>query len=147
MFSGGVGGDGTAAAWGGGGGGAGGALLLEAPTVTLSNGAAVTANGGGGGAGHLANDGEFGRSDTQRAAGGVGDGINNDNGRGGAGGVTTVVADVMGLPSNGRGGGDGTGGGGGAAGRVRLNTREGRTPMTTGAVLSPAASIGTRTAQ
>ncbi|MBK7078082.1 MAG: hypothetical protein IPH44_38030 [Myxococcales bacterium] len=147
VFSGGVGGDGIAAAWGGGGGGAGGALLLEAPSVTLANGAAVTANGGGGGAGHLANDGEFGRSDTQRAAGGVGDGINNDNGRGGAGGVTAVTADVVGLPSNGRGGGDGTGGGGGAAGRVRLNTREGRTPMTTGAVLSPAASIGTRVAQ
>lgn len=147
VYAGGVGGEGSSVVFGGGGGGAGGAVLLEAPDVTIANGARATANGGGGGAGRIANDGQSGRADVQRAAGGDGDGLGNNNGRGGFGGVTVDSADTDGRPTMGLGGGDGTGGGGGAAGRVRINTLAGRMPTLTGAVVSPAASVGTRPAQ
>lgn len=148
VYVGGMGGEGSAAVYGGGGGGAGGAILLEAPAITLGNGAAIAANGGGGGAGHDANPGAYGRSDTTAAAGGAGSGgVGGNNGSGGAGGVTSNAAAVTGRPGNGTGGQDGTGGGGGAAGRIRLNTRVGSVPTTTGAVVSPAPSTGTRAAQ
>ncbi len=146
VYVGGIGGGGSAAMWGGGGGGAGGAVLLEAPNVTVGQGASLVANGGGGGAGRTSNSGQIGQSTATRAAGGAGDGAGSNTGRGGFGGITTDAGDLAGMPSAGLGGSDGTGGGGGAAGRIRINTAEGRTPTLAGAVVSPPASIGTRPA-
>lgn len=146
IYTGGIGGGGSATRYGGGGGGAGGGIILEAPAVTVTGGATVIANGGGGGAGRTVNAGQFGQSSAVRALGGAGDGGGMNNGRGGFGGITTSSLEVTLTPSNGLSGADGTGGGGGAAGRIRINTRTNATPTTTGAVVSPAASTGTRTA-
>jgi hypothetical protein len=147
VYVGGIGGGGSVGMWGGGGGGAGGGIILEAPAVTVGGGAAVIANGGGGGAGRTSNAGQIGQSTATRAAGGAGDGAGGNTGRGGFGGITTDAGDAARRSSAGGGGNDGTGGGGGAAGRIRLNTRVGAVPTTTGAVVSPAASTGTRAAQ
>ena len=146
VYVGGIGGGGSVGMWGGGGGGAGGGILLEAPAVTVGGGAAVIANGGGGGAGRTSNAGQIGQSTATRAAGGAGDGAAGNTGRGGFGGITTDAGDAAGRSTSGSGGSDGTGGGGGAAGRIRINTAEGRTPTLAGAVVSPPASIGTRPA-
>ncbi len=146
VYVGGMGGGGSAGMWGGGGGGAGGGIILEAPAVSVGGGAAIIANGGGGGAGRTSNAGQTGQSTAIRAAGGAGDGTGGNTGRGGFGGITTDSADTAGRPSQGAAGNDGTGGGGGAAGRIRINTAEGRSPAISGAVVSPPASIGTRPA-
>lgn len=145
LYAGGLGGAGSATNYGGGGGGAGGGLLLEAPIVTIADTANVTANGGGGGSGRLANVGDRGNRSTSRAAGGAGDGIGSDDGRGGVGGVAAAVGTASLLPTPGHGSVDGTGGGGASAGRIRVNTGPATTPVIAGTTtISPAPSIGTR---
>lgn len=122
---------------GGGGGGAGGGILLEAPTIELSGTARLVANGGGGGAGFTApnRNGERGRDDRVRAAGGA----NDDGTHGGVGAIGATTGEDA---TAGDAHGDGGAGGGGGAGSIRLNSF---TPAIVGALVSPAPSLGSIT--
>lgn len=149
---GGAGGNGslTAAAdpGGGGGGGSGGTILIEAPVVTVAGG--VFANGGGGGSGGAHGVGGSPGVDGMRGM----DGLRSTMAAPGGPGV------IVGQVVTGKGGDGGalmppedggqptaqlvesSGGGGGAAGRIRINVKEGTMPDKTGAELSPAPTEG-----
>ena len=119
----------------GGGGGAGGGILLEAMSVDMDG--TLAANGGGGGGGDRygnginSSDGEDGRFDDVRAAGGSGGDGGGRGGDGGAGGT-----------ANGDPGEDDEkgGGGGGGVGRIRINTQSGSASI--GGTISPSAGSG-----
>jgi hypothetical protein len=110
---------------GGGGGGSGGAVLLEAPKVTVTG--VLAANGGGGGIFAGGSGGQDGTATSMPAAGET---------------ATTGGSGSAGASINGEGGlsvsANGTSGGGGGAGRIRINTADGK--ATLGDRLSPAAS-------
>jgi len=112
----------------GGGGGAGGAILLESRTIMLGAGAKLAVNGGGGGGGD-GGDGSDGQLSLSRAAGGADGGGNS-----GEGGSGAASAGLLGLPGQNA---NSAGAGGGGLGWVRLNTLNGSTTITAGAVCSP----------
>ncbi|HUQ02493.1 MAG TPA: hypothetical protein VM261_08360 [Kofleriaceae bacterium] len=115
----------------GGGGGAGGGILVEAPVVNITS-AGLYANGGAGGAPGV--NGEDGRESAQQASCGSSPGWPScDGGLGGAG----VQPPTNG--SNNCGNPLGTAGGGGSSGRIRINAG---TLNNVGAVISPAATMG-----
>lgn len=141
-----------------GGGGSGGMLVVEAPTVTVSAGAIAAANGGGGaGAGinFISDSGTFynshafgqsGQLSATRAAGG--DILATTFGDGGyeAEGSATPSAD--GQSSDAGAAMAGGGAGGGARGFIVLRARAaGNIMIAFGAVISPAPTQGTVTAQ
>ncbi len=141
----------------GGGGGDGGMILLEAAQMTLAGGLAANGGGGGGGGGAATpslgafcssgGNGATGAVATSQTPGGSSGGTQG----GGAGGLGGSVA---GAPTQGAAGGAcnappgtgrpaGPGGDGGGAGHIRLNVPAGTALDTTGAIFSPAPSIGT----
>jgi hypothetical protein len=109
---------------GGGGGGSGGAVLLEAPKVTVTG--VVAANGGGGGIFTGGSGGQDGTATSTPAAGEAPD-------TGGSGSAGASVDGQAGLSTR----ANATSGGGGGAGRIRINTADGK--ATLGDKLSPAA--------
>jgi hypothetical protein len=119
---------------GGGGGGAGGEIFFEAPAINVTG--TFAANGGsgasGGGTGTSlggnGNDGNF--SSTPAGAGSCG----CSGGAGGVGAAAGAAAGPGGASAQ-------AGGGGGGVGRIWLRSRGAAT--TTGAVLSPAATLDT----
>ena len=118
---------------GGGGGGSGGGILLEAPSVVVTARAILVANGGGGGSGQIIEErgnGKKGTLTTEQAQGGDDD---RGAGGGGDGGARNGAAQPGGGDT------DGGGGGGGSVGIIRVN---GRAVMTSGAVISPAHTVG-----
>jgi hypothetical protein len=118
---------------GGGGGGSGGFLGIDAPSVSLGGIARLTANGGGGGAGCNSGDGtqgENGRPDDMRAAGGPG----NDCGGGADGGLGGAADNTDGGP--GEESDDSGGGGGGGTGFIVIWTAG----FQSGGIISPAAT-------
>jgi hypothetical protein len=118
-----------------GGGGSGGGILLEAPRVELAAAGALVANGGAGGCrGARGEDG--GVSETGAAAGQCDD----PDGDGGRGGALEGSAE-SGLTGSAAGGAGG--GGGGGAGRIRVNCAFDSFAVARGAIVSPAATVGT----
>ncbi len=115
-----------------GGGGAGGMIVIEAPTVEFKDTSVLAVNGGGGGGGDNpsegATDGDDGRFDATRAAGGK---SGNKGGDGGNGGADT-------HPDGSKGKNDQNGGGGGGGvGWIRINTAGGSATVGGNVVLSP----------
>ncbi len=125
----------------GGGGGSGGSVLLEAAVVAV--GGTLAANGGGGACG--VTSGEDGRTAPRAGSTGLaalgGACSDPSQGSGGNGG-TKDAAPRVGANATGTSGTIVGGGGGGSVGRIRVNTRTG-TFTQTGALISPAASLGT----
>jgi hypothetical protein len=117
-----------------GGGGSGGGILLEAPRVELSAPAALVANGGGGGCRDA--QGEDGASSESGAPAGQCDDPDGDGGGGGARGGS-AGGGLSGSAEGGAGGG-----GGGGAGRIRVNSAFDGFAVESGAVVSPAATVG-----
>jgi hypothetical protein len=113
---GGAGGNGSSGA------GAGGGILLEAPKVTVDG--VIAANGGGGGASVGGSGGEDGKPSATPAAAELA-----DLGGEGSAGDDPNGADGMAMTNN-----DSLGGGGGA-GRIRINTADGKVAIT--GTLSP----------
>lgn len=104
------------------GGGAGGGILLEAPKVTVDG--VIAANGGGGAASVGGNGGEDAKPTATAAAGELpdlgGEGSAGDNANGTDGKAMTANNSL---------------GGGGGAGRIRINTADGKAAI--GGTLSP----------
>lgn len=138
-----------------GGGGSGGTLVVEAPSVTLSSGALATANGGGGAGGCITGlfvghfnhvNGQPGQLSNVRAAGG--DCSNTTSGDGGY-----EASGVASPPANGANSDSGAatqagGGGGGSPGFIILRGKtDTSVMMNSGALVSPAPSIGAVTAK
>jgi hypothetical protein len=137
---GGEGGGGSAS--GGAGAGAGGELFLEAPVLTIASTLAANGGGGGGGGGEAGQpqggtDGSDGLIGAAPAPGGVG-GIpmGSDGGAGAAGTSASFLGAQPGSGGNSNGGG-----GGGGAGRIWLRYEAATPPVTTGAVISPPATL------
>lgn len=117
---------------GGGGGGAGGMIGIEAPMLSAAAGAVLAANGGGGGQGAgltTGTPGQNGQPTAVRATGGNA----GSGGVGGLGGALPTAAGAVGQTD-----GSGGGGGGGAAGFIAIKAPA---STTTGAIVSPAATI------
>jgi len=142
----------------GGGGGSGGTILLEAAQMTIAGGLAANGGSGGGGGGAFTNwvridcdsgwVGAPGGMGTSPASGGAAGNGGIGGGQGGQGGSATSAPTAGAVGGDCFYGGDGArggglGGSGGAVGRIRLNVPAGSAPNTTGAIISPAASIGT----
>jgi hypothetical protein len=113
---GGAGGNGSSGA------GSGGGILLEAPKVTIDG--VIAANGGGGGASVGGSGGEDGKPSASRAAGE----LPNLGGEGSAGDDPNGT-DGMAMTNN------NSLGGGGGAGRIRINTADGKAAIS--GTLSP----------
>lgn len=135
-----------------GGGGAGGTIVIEAPVINLSSGALAAANGGGGAGGCYGVDqdlfwyfhynGEGGQLSDVRAAGG--DCPNTTNGDGGYEANGTASPSADGAPSDSGAETQAGGGGGGSSGFIILRARSTSAVMlTSGAVVSPQATVGT----
>lgn len=137
-----------------GGGGSGGTVVIEAPEVTLANGAIVAANGGGGAGGCRSCSTQFGLTECKGKPGqsgilGTATALGGDCGGAGNGGAASTgaaspTADGASADSSGEPAG---GGGGGGNGYVILRGRSGTQVTTAGAVVSPAPSVGSVTAQ